>query len=159
MMYAISVLMSFVCIGVFWFAGTPVHARLADQAVTNAQESPRVVRYRSDRYRDPFVPKSVIPSATGSSLQAQDVGRQTVKVLGTISSAEGRWAVVQFENGERLIVKPGQVIAAYSLVVKHVTEQGVTLSAIEEQAKLQAERTYRLDEERDFGEPRPNGDF
>lgn len=159
MVRVVSVLMFFVCGSVPWCIGTHVHAGPGDRVVTDAKGPSHVSRYRSDRYRDPFVPKSVVPSAPGASLQVQDVGRQTVKVLGTLSSAEGRWAVVQFENGERLIVEPGQVISTYSLVVKHITEQGVTLSAIEAQAEFQAERTYRLDEERDVSEPRPNGDF
>ena len=157
-MHAISVLMSFVCVGVFWFAGTHVHAGLADQAVTNAQESPRVVRYRSDHYRDPFVPKSVVPNPAGSSVEVKDVRRQIVKIMGTMSSAQGRWAMLEFEDGERLIVVPGQVLPAYSRVVKRITEEGVTLSATGEEARPHVERTYRLDEEREFGEPRSDGD-
>ena len=158
MMHAISVLMSFVCIGLFWFAGTHVHAGPGDQVVTNAQEPPRVVRYRSDHDRDPFVPKSIIRNPAGSSVQGQDVSRQTVKVMGIMSSAQGRWALLEFDDGERLIVVPGQVISAYSRVVKRITEHGVTLAAIGERVRPQAERTYRLYEERDVLESRANGD-
>ena len=157
-MHAIPVLMSFVCVGVFWFAGTHVHAGPGDQAVTNAQELPRVVRYRSDHYRDPFVPKSVAPNPADSSLEVKDVNRQIVKVMGTMSSAQGRWAMLEFEDGERLIVVPGQVLSAYSRVVKRITREGVTLSATEEKARPQVEKTYRLYGERDFGERRSGGD-
>ena len=153
-----AVLMFFVGGSVFWFAGTQVHAGPGDQVVTNAQESPRVVRYGSDHYRDPFVPKSVALNPAGSSLDAQDMNRQTVRVMGTTSSAQGRWAMLEFENGERLIVVPGQVISAHSRIVKRITEQGVTLAATGKKAGTPVERTYRLDEERDFREPRSGGD-
>ena len=154
---AVSGLMFFVYVGVFCFAGTHVHAGPGDQVVTDAQEPSHLFRYRADHYRDPFVPKSVVPNAAGASLQGQDVSRQTVKVLGTMSSAEGRWALLEFEDGERLIVMPGQFISAYSLVVKRITEHEVTLSAIKEKTKPQAEKTYWLDEERTFGERRFDG--
>ena len=154
---AVSVLMFFVCGSVLSCIGTHVHAGPGDQVMTDAQEPPHVFRYRADHYRDPFVPKSVVPNAAGASLQGQDASRRTVKVLGTMSSAEGRWATLEFEDGERLIVMPGQFISSYSLVVKRITEQGVTLSAIEEKTKPQAEKTYWLDEERALGERRFGG--
>lgn len=154
----VSVLLLFLSGSIFWFAGTHGHAGRADQAVNNAQKSPRVVRYRSDHYRDPFVPKSVASNPADSSLEAKDVNRQTVRVVGTLSSVHGRWAMLEFEDGERLIVVPGQVIPAYSRVVKRVTEEGVTLSATGARASPQVERTYRLDEERDFLEPRSRED-
>ena len=148
------VLMFVVCGSVAW---TPVHAGPGEQAVVNAQEPSPAFRYRSDHYRDPFVPTSVIQAPVGSSVQGQGVSPQPVKVVGTMSSAQGRWAVLEFEGGERLIVMPGQVISAYSRIVKRITEQGVTLSAIGDTAKPQAEKTYWLDEERDIGEPRSEG--
>lgn len=151
---AVSVFTFFVAGSVFWFAGTHVHAGQGDQVTTNAQEPPRAVRYRADHYRDPFVPKSIIRNPAGSSVQGQDVS--PVKVMGTTSSAQGRWAMLEFEDGERLIVVPGQVISAYSRVVKRITEHGVTLAAIGEKAGPQAERTYRLYEE--VLELRSNGD-
>lgn len=159
MMYAIPVLMSCLCVGVFWFAGTQVHGGPGDQVVTKAQESPRIVRYRSDHYRDPFVPKSVVPSPVRSSSETQDVDRQTVKVMGTMSSARGRWALLEFEDGKRLIVVPGQVISADSIAVKRITEQGVTFSGTGAEARSQVERTYRLYQERDFGDPPSGGEF
>ena len=152
----VSVLLLFLCGSIFRLAGTEVHAGPGDQVVTNAQESPGVVRYRSDRFRDPFTPKSGVPHPAGSSVEVQDVN--PVKVMGTMSSAQGRWAMLEFEDGERLIVVPGQVISAYSRIVKRITEDGVTLSATGDQASAQAERTYRLYEERDFWEPRAGGD-
>jgi len=152
-----SVLMFFVCGSVLSCIGTHGHAGPGDQVVTDAQEPSHLFRYRADHFRDPFVPKSVVPNAASASLQGQDVNRQTVKVLGTLSSAEGRWAILEFEDGERLIVMPGQFLSAYSLVVKRITEQGVTLSGIEEQTEPQAEKTYWLDEERALEELRFGG--
>lgn len=152
MMRTVSAVLFFVCGSV---AG--VHAGPAEQVVTNAQEPSPAFRYGSDRYRDPFVPKSVVRTPAGSSVQEQDKSPRTVRVIGTMSSAQGRWAVLVFEGGEQLIVMPGQVISAYSRIVKRITEQGVTLSAIEDTAKPQAEKTYWLDEERDSGEPRSEG--
>lgn len=154
MMRVVSVLMFFLCMSV---AGPQVHAGSGDQVAVNAQEPSPAFRYRSDHDRDPFVPTSVLRVPAGSSVQRQDVSPQTVKVVGTMSSAQGRWAVLEFEGGERLIVMPGQVISAYSRIVKRITEQGVTLSAIGDNAKPQAEKTYWLDEERDFVEPRSGG--
>ena len=159
-MRAIAVLMFFVCGSVFLFTGTQVHAGPGEQVVTNAplNEPSRAFRHRSDRYRDPFVPKSVVRNKAGSSLQGQDVSHQTVKVVGTMSSAQGRWALLEFEDGKRLIVRQGQVISAYSRVVQRITDHGVTLSAIGEKARPQQERTYWLYEEKDFWEPRSGGD-
>ena len=150
--------MCLVCVGVFWFAGTHVHAGPGDQNVTNAQESPLVVRYHADHHRDPFTPKPGVPAPVGPALDVQDVNRQTVKIMGTMSSAQGRWALLEFEDGERRIVVPGQVLSAYSRIVKRITEDGVTLAATGDRAGAQAERTYRLDEERDVGEPRSGKD-
>ncbi len=152
MIRTVSVVLFLVCGSV---AG--VRAGPGEQVVTNAQEPSTAFRYGSDHYRDPFVPKSVIRIPAGPSVQKQDKSPQTVRVIGTISSAQDRWAVLEFEDGERLIVMPGQVISAYSRVVTRITEQGVTLSAIGETAKSQAEKTYWLDEEPDIGEPRSGG--
>ena len=150
-------LMFFIGGSAFWLAGTHVHAGPGDQIATNAQESPRVVRYRSDHYRDPFVPKSVVLNPARSSGEVQGVDRQTVKVMGTMSSAQGRLAMLEFEDGERLIVVPAQVISAYSRIVKRITEEGVTLSTTGDKAGTQVESTYRLYEERDYREPRSGG--
>ena len=75
-----------------------------------------------------------------------------------MSSAQGRWALLEFEDGKRLIVRQGQVISAYSRVVQRITDHGVTLSAIGEKARPQQEKTYWLYEEKDFWEPRSGGD-
>ena len=158
MTHALSVLMFFLGGSMFSFAGTQVHAGPGDQKVTNAQELSRVFRYRSDHYRDPFVPKSVVRTPAGSSLQGQDVSRQTVKVVGIMSSAQGRWAMLEFEDGERFIVMPGQVMSAYSRIVKRITDQGVTLSALGKKAGPQPERTYWLYDERDLRESRSGED-
>jgi len=104
MMYAVSVL---VCGSILWLTGTHVYAGPGDPAVPNDRESPRVVRYRSDHVRDPFMPKSVILKPAGSSVETQDVNRGTVKVIGTMSSIHGRWAMLEFEDGEQLIVVQG----------------------------------------------------
>lgn len=149
-----AVLMFVVCGSVAW---TPVHAGPGEPVVADAQAPSTAFRYRSDHYRDPFVPTAVTQTPVGSSVQGQDVSPKTVKVVGTMLSAQGRWAVLEFEGGERLIVMPGQVISAYSRIVKRITEQGVTLSAIGDTAKPQAKKTYWLDEERDIGEPRSKG--
>jgi len=148
------VLIIFVCGSVAW---TPVQARSGEQMATHAQEPSSAFRYRSDHYRDPFVPKSVVRIPAGSSVQGQAVTPHAVKVIGILSSTQSRWAVLELKNGERLIVMPGQVISAYSQIVKRITKQGVTLSAIEEKAKPQAEKTYWLDEERALGELRFGG--
>lgn len=154
---AVSVLVFFVGGSLLSCIGTHVHAGPDDQVGTNAPESPRVVRYRSDHFRDPFVPKSVVLNPASSSVEVQGVGRQTVKVMGTMSSAKGRVAMLEFEDGERLIVVPGQVISAHSRIVKRITEQGVILSATGDKEGTQVENTYRLYEERDYGEPRSGG--
>ena len=122
--------------------------------MANAQEPSASFGYSSDHYRDPFVPTAVIRTPEGSAVQAVDVSPPTMKVVGIMSSAQGRWAVLEFESGDRLIVVPGQVISAHSRIVKRITEQGVTLSAIGDTAKSQVEKTYWLDEEPDIGEPR-----
>ncbi len=152
MMRVISVLMCFACGSVAGVYGEP-----GNQVVADTQEPSPSFRYRSDRYRDPFIPIAVPRASAEPSVQEEDVSPQTVRVVGTMSSAQGRWAVLEFDGGERLIVTPGQVIAAHSRVVKDVTEQGVTLSAIGETAKSQAENTYWLDEERDLEELRSGG--
>lgn len=150
-----AVLMFVVCGSVAW---TPVHAGPGEQAVAkNAQQPSTAFRYRSDNYRDPFVPTAVTQTPVGSSVQGPDKSPQTVRVVGTMSSAQGRWAMLEFEGGERLIVMPGQVISAHSRIVKRITEQGVTLSAIGDTAKPQAEKIYWLDEERGIGVPRSKG--
>lgn len=156
MMYVISVLLSFVCAGVFWLAGVQVQAGPGEQAVANTQEPSASFSYSSDHYRDPFVPTAVTRTPEGSAVQAVDVSPQTVTVVGIMSSAQGRWAVLEFEGGERLIVMPGQTIFAHSRIVKRITEQGVTLSAIGATG-AQAEKTYWLDQEPDIGEPRSGG--
>lgn len=152
MMRGVSVLMCFLCGSV---AG--VQAGPGDQVVANAQQLSPSFSYSADHYRDPFVPTAVTRTPEGSAVQAVDVSPQTVRVVGTITTAQGRWAVLEFEGGERLIVVPGQVISAYSRMVKRITEQGVTLSAIGDTAKSQVEKTYWLDEEPDIGEPRSGG--
>lgn len=148
----VAVLMCFSCGSVAGVYGEP-----GDQVVANTQEPSPSFRYSSDRYRDPFIPTAVPRTSAEPSVQGEDVSPQTVKVVGIMSSAQDRWAVLEFESGERLIVTPGQVISAYSRVVKDITEQGVTLSTIGETAKSQAEKTYWLDEERDLEEPRSGG--
>ena len=151
MMRVVLVLMGFLCGSV---AG--VQAGPDDQVVANTQEPLASFSYRSDHYRDPFVPAAVTRTPEGSAAQAVDVSPQTVRVAGIISSAQGHWAVLEFDGGERLIVVPGQIISAYSRVVKRITEQGVTLSAIGA-TKAQGEKTYWLDQELDVGELRSGG--
>lgn len=148
MMRVVLVLMGFLCGSV---AG--VQAGSGDQVVANPQKPLASLSYRSDHYRDPFVPTAVTRTPEGSAGQAVDVNPQTVMVVGIISSAQGHWAVLEFDGGERLIVVPGQIISAYSQIVKRITEQGVTLSAIGA-TKAQGEKTYWLDQELDVGEPR-----
>lgn len=148
MMRVVLVLTCFLCGSV---AG--VQAGPDEQMVTNTQKPVASLSYRSDHYRDPFVPTAVIRTPDGSPAQAVDVSPQTVTVVGIISSAQGHWAVLEFDGGERLIVVQGQVLPAYSRVVKRITEQGVTLSAIGA-TKAQGENTYRLYQEPDVGEPR-----
>ena len=89
-------------------------------------------------------------------MQSVDASPQTVKVAGIMSSAQGHWAMLEFDDGERLIVVPGQILSAYSRVVKRITEQGVTLSVIGA-TKAEGEKTYWLDQEPDVGEPRSGG--
>lgn len=152
MMRVVLVFMCFACMSVGGVYGGP-----NDQVMANTQEPSRSFSYSSDRYRDPFVPSMVLPTPAGSAVQGRDVSPQTVKVVGTMLSAQGRWAVLEFEGSEQLIVKQGQVISAYSRVVKRITEQGVTLSSIGEMATPQAEQVYWLDEEPDIGKPRSGG--
>ena len=152
MMRVVSVLMCVAC----WSVGG-VHGGPNDQVVANPQEPSPSFSYSSDRYRDPFVASTVIPTPVDSAEQGRDVSPQTVKVVGTMSSAQGRWAVLEFEGGEQLIVMQGQVISAYSRVVKRITERGVTLLSIGETATSQTEKTYWLDEELQIGESRSGG--
>ena len=107
----------------------------------------RALRSRADRYRDPFVPKTVVRKEVHAPEPKQESDRQNVLVRGIISSPRGRWALLEFENGERLIVMTGQVIAASSQVVTRITDQGVTLSALggKADALSQPDRTYFLD--------------
>ncbi len=136
-----------------------VQAGPNDQVVVNTQEPSPSFSYSSDRYRDPFVASTVVlPTSVGSAVQGRDGSAQTVKVVGTMLSVQGRWAVLEFERGERLIVMPGQVVSGYSRVVKRITEHGVTLSAMGETATSPAEKTYWLDEEPEIREPRFGGD-
>ena len=133
-----------------------IQAGPGEQVVANVQEPSASFSYSSDHYRDPFVRTAAIRTPEESAVSAVDVSPQTVKVVGIISSAQGRWAVLEFEGGERLIVMPGQTISAYSRIVKRITEQEVTLSAIGA-TKAQAEKTYWLDQGPDIGEPRSGG--
>ena len=133
-----------------------VQAGPGERVVANTQKPSASFRYSSDHYRDPFVPKAVTRTPEGSAGQAVDASPQTVRVVGIMSSAQGRWAVLEFEGGERLIVMPGQTISAYSRIVKRITEQEVTLSAIGG-TEAQAEKTYWLDQKLDIGEPRSDG--
>lgn len=151
MMRVVFVLMCFLCGSV---AG--VQAGPDGQVAANVQEPLASLSYRSDYYRDPFVPAAVIRTPEGSATQTVDASPQTVRVVGIISSAQGHWAVLEFDGGERLIVVPGQIISSYSRVVKRITEQGVTLSAIGA-TKSQGEKTYWLDQELDVGESRSGG--
>ena len=151
MMRAGFVLMCFLCGSV---AG--VQAGPGEQVAANTQEPLASFSYSSDHYRDPFVPTAVTRTPEGSAGQAVDVSPQTVMVVGIISAAQGHWAVLEFDGGERLIVVPGQIISAYSQIVKRITEQGVTLSAIGA-TKTQGEKTYWLDQEPDIGEARSGG--
>ncbi len=108
----------------------------------------RALRSRIDRYRDPFVPKTVVRTEIPAPEPTQEApSRQHVLVRGIMSSPQGRWALLEFENGERLIVRAGQVIAAFSQVVTRITDQGVTLSALggKGDAPLPPDRTYLLD--------------
>ena len=129
------------------------------QVAANVQEPLASLSYRSDHYRDPFVPAAVPRTPEGVADQAVDAGPQTVRVVGMMSSVQGHWAVLEFDDGERLIVVPGQIIPAYSRVVKRITEQGVTLSAIgaTKATKAQGEKTYWLDQAPDVGAPRSGG--
>ncbi|MDE0144560.1 MAG: hypothetical protein OXI53_10305 [Nitrospira sp.] len=152
MMRVVLVLMCFLCGSV---AG--VQAGPDEQVAANTRESLASFSYRSDHYRDPFVPPAVVTrTPEGSAAQAVDVNPQTVRVVGMMSSAQGHWAVLEFDGGERLIVVPGQIISAYSQIVERITEQGVTLSAIGE-TRAQGETTYWLDQEPDAGAPRSGG--
>ncbi len=154
MMRVVSVLMCVAC----WSVGG-VHGGPNGQVVVNTQKPSPSFSYSSDRYRDPFVASTVVlPTSVGSAVQGRDGSAQTVKVVGTMLSAQGRWAVLEFERGERLIVMPGQVISSYSRVVKRITEHSVTLSAMGETATSPAEKTYWLHEEPEIREPRFGGD-
>ena len=148
MMRVVFVLMCFLCGSV---AG--VQAGPDEQVATDVQGPVASLRYRSDHYRDPFVPAAVTRTPEGSAGPAVEASPQTVRVAGIISSTQGRWAVLEFDGGERLIVVPGQILSAYSRVVKRITERGVTLLAIGT-TKAQGEKTYWLDQEPDVGEPR-----
>ncbi len=125
---------------------------------TQLNKTNRALKDRADRYRDPFVPKSVVRKTMRSPVPKQTLDRhlpspkqepvrQNVRVRGIVSSPQGRWAFLEFENGERLIVMVGQVIAASSQVVTRITDQGVTLASLEGKAegKAQPDRTYLLD--------------
>lgn len=151
MMRVVFMLMCFLCGSV-----VGVQAGPDGQVVANVQEPVASLNYRSDRYRDPFVPAVVTRTPERVAGQAVDESHQTVRVAGIISSAQGHWAMLEFDGGERLIVMPGQILSAYSRVVKRITEQGVTLSAIGE-TKAQGEKTYWLDQGPDAGEPRSGG--
>ncbi len=142
----------FVCLCVLCGSVAGVWAGTGEQVVANTQEPSASFSYRADRYRDPFVPATVPRTPEASAGQAVAVSPQTVRVVGIISSAQGHWAVLEFDGGERLIVVPGQIISASSQIVKRITEQGVTLSAIGA-TKAQGENTYWLDQEPDAGEP------
>lgn len=151
MMRVVLGLMCFLCGSV---AG--VRAGPGDQVAANPQKPLASFSYRSDHYRDPFVPSAVTRTPEGSAGQAADVSLRTVRVVGIIASDQGHWAILEFDGGERLIVVPGQIISAYSQIVKRITEQGVTLSAIGA-TKAQGEKTYWLDQEPDIGKPRSDG--
>ena len=125
-----------------------VHAEPRD--VSGDSLSPRAPLHetnRADRYRDPFVPKTIIRKEIHASEPKQEPDRQTVLVRGIISSPHGRWALLEFKNGERLIVTAGQVIVASSQVVTRITDHGVTLSALggKADAPSQPDRTYFFD--------------
>ena len=139
------------------YAGSPAQTKDLSGTHVQSNEPSRIFRYRADHYRDPFLPKSVFQDSAGSSLQGEDVSLQTVKVVGLMSSAQGRWAMLEFEDGERLIVRAGQIISSYSQVVKRITDQGITLSAIKGKAGGQPEKTYLLYEEQDVSSPYPGG--
>ncbi len=133
---------------------------------TSLNRTPHALRYRADRYRDPFAPKSIVRKEAKSPVPQQepdsqnvpvpaiiapvpqqDPDNQNVLVKGIISSPRGRWALLEFANGERRIVVAGQVLAAFSRVVTRITDREVTLSALEGtvDARLQPDRTYVLD--------------
>ncbi len=132
-----------------WAALRDVPGR-AHAGPRDAPESP------AGRYRDPFVPKAVPPppvsepappSPAPVSAPEPEPVSLTVLVRGIASSPQGRWALLEFENGEQLIVRTGQVIAAFSRVVTRITDQGVTLSALGgAEAPSPADRTYFLDQ-------------
>lgn len=151
----VTVMFALVCWEGPWFASHHVAAEqhdatgdsLAPRAPSN--ETDPAWRYRADRYRDPFVPKPVVRDAFHSPVPKQAADRQHVLVKGIVSSPRGRWALLEFENGERLIVSTGEVIAGSSQVVTRITDHGVTLSALEGtgEAQSQSDRTYFLDRE------------
>lgn len=161
----VPVLFFSLCGSLLWLLPlTQVRAEPRDPArdlLKNVQlnKTSHTFRYRSDHYRDPFLPKSGFQNNAGLSLQRQDVSRQCVKVVGIMSSAQGRWASLEFEDEERLIVRAEQVLSAYSQVVKRITDRGVTLSSIQGKGSIRSQReeTYLLYEERDFFEPSSRG--
>jgi len=144
-----------VCWRFAWFASHHVaaeqHDTTGDSLVPRAplNETDPAWRYRADRYRDPFVPKPVVRDALHSPVPKQAADRQHVLVKGIVSSPWGRWALLEFANGERLIVSAGQVIEASSQVVTRITDHGVTLSTLEGtgETQSQSDRTYFLDRE------------
>ncbi len=148
-----TVMFALVCWGCPWFSSNHVsagqHDTIEDSFLprTPLNVTNRALTYRADHYRDPFVPKPVVREVFRSPAPKQDPDRQHVLVKGIVSSPQGRWALLDFENGERLIVTEGQVIAASSQVVTRITDHGVTLSALESTAGAQSQpdRTYFLD--------------
>ncbi len=140
------------------FSSIPVYAERHDSSGdallphTPLQKTSRAWRDGADAdpYHDPFVPKTVVRTDTevGSPVPKQEPDRQNVLVKAIIASPRGRWAILEFENGERLIVMTGQVIAASSQVVTRITDREVTLSALEGKAspRSQPDRTYVLDQ-------------
>lgn len=151
----VTVMFALVCWEYPWFASHHVaaeqHDTTGDSLVPRAplNETDPAWRYRADRYRDPFVPKPVVRDALHSPVPKQAADRQHVLVKGIVSSPWGRWALLEFENGERLIVSAGQVIEASSQVVTRITDHGVTLSTLEGtgETQSQSDRTYFLDRE------------
>ncbi len=136
---------AFLLVSTFFALWPHVHAGQADP--TNDQEPVRPFRYAADRYRDPFVPKSMVRREAEASLPRQAVN--PVKVVGILASAQGRWALLERRDGARRIVTVGEVLAAPSRVVKRITEHEVTLAVVEGKTggASQAERIYVLDEE------------
>ncbi len=160
----VPVLLFSLCGNLLWLSSTQVRAEPGDperDLLKNVRlnKISHAFRYRSDHYRDPFLPKSGFRNNAGLSLQRQDVTGRCVKVVGIMSSAKGRWAILELEDEKRLIVRARQVLSAYSQVVKRITDQGVTLSSVQGKTSIrsQPEETYLLYEERDFFEPSSGG--